>query len=83
MIYRYISIFFSQFYIRNGYNGFLIDWESVFCDSVPWVSAIIDLNQHAFLGLKGVTPTFSNFGTLLKTQFFEFRWSSSYVIVHV
>jgi hypothetical protein len=25
MIYRYISIFFSQFYIRNGYNGFLID----------------------------------------------------------
>ena len=38
----------------------------MFCDSNPWVFAIIDLNQHAFSVLKGVTPTFSNFGTLLK-----------------
>ena len=38
----------------------------MFCDSNPWVFAIIDLNQHAFLVLKGVTPTFSNFGILLQ-----------------
>ena len=35
-------------------------------DSNLWVFAIIDLNQHAFLVLKGVTPTFSNLGILLK-----------------
>ena len=38
----------------------------MFCDSNPRVFAIINLNQHAFSVLKGVTPTFSNFGTLLK-----------------
>ena len=38
----------------------------MFYDSNPWVFAIIDLNQHAFLVLKGVTPTFSNLGILLK-----------------
>jgi hypothetical protein len=37
----------------------------MFYDSNPWVFAIIDLNQHAFLVLKGVTPTFSNLGILL------------------
>ena len=38
----------------------------MFCDSNPWLFAIIDLNQHAFSVLKGVTPTFSNLGILLK-----------------
>ena len=38
----------------------------MFLDSNLQVFAIIDLNQHAFLVLKGVTPTFSNLGTLLK-----------------
>ena len=38
----------------------------MFCDSNPWVFAVIDLNQHAFSVLKGVTPTFSNFGILLQ-----------------
>ena len=40
----------------------------MFYDSNPWVFAIIDLNQHAFLGLKGVTPTFSILGTMLKSD---------------
>ena len=38
----------------------------MFYDSKPWVFVIIHLNQHAFLVLKRVTPTFSNLGTLLK-----------------
>ena len=38
----------------------------MFCDSNPWVFAIIDLNQHTFSVLKGVTPTFSNLGISLK-----------------
>ena len=38
----------------------------MFYDSNPWVFLIIDKNQHAFLVLKGVTPTFSNLGILLK-----------------
>ena len=38
----------------------------MFLDSNLQVFAIIDLNQHAFLVLKGVTPTFSNLGILLK-----------------
>ena len=38
----------------------------MFYDSKPWVFAIIHLNQHAFLVLKRVTPTFSNLGILLK-----------------
>ena len=38
----------------------------MFYDSNPWVFAIIDLNQHAFLVFIGVTPTFSNLSILLK-----------------
>ena len=38
----------------------------MFLDSNLRVFAIIDLNQQVFLVLKGVTPTFSNLGTLLK-----------------
>ena len=38
----------------------------MFLDSNLLVFAIIDLNQHAFLVLKGMTPTFSNICNLLK-----------------
>ena len=34
--------------------------------SNPWVFSIIDLNQHAFLVLQGVTSTFSYLGISLK-----------------
>ena len=37
-------------------------------DSNARCFAIVDLNQHAFLVLKGMTPTFSNLGILLKTD---------------
>ena len=64
----YISIFFSWFYIRKYLKCLeeFSHWlKNMFYDSNPWVFAIIDLNQHAFLVLKGVTPTFSNLGILL------------------